>query len=90
MRRNSQKLTTALNKNGEYLQKEIDIPIKKMKSDLDETETTCMAILNKQECVTTNKMLKISKSIADMKELVNSNNANHVYASNPGLLNMVD
>lgn len=49
-----------------------------------------MAILNKQECVTTNKMLKISKSIADMKELVNSNNANHVYALNPGLLNMVD
>lgn len=80
LKRNSQKLTTALNKNDEDLHQKIDIPITKLKSDLDETETTCMAVLNKQECVTTHKMLKISESIADMKELVNSNNTNHVYA----------
>lgn len=82
LKKNCERLTKDLNKYGEALHREIDIPIKKLISDLDEIETTCMAVLNKQECVTTHKMLKILESIADMKELVNSNDASHVYAYN--------
>ncbi|XP_065936948.1 NF-kappa-B essential modulator [Magallana gigas] len=78
LRKNSKKLKTALDKQGETLHREIDNAIKKLKNDVDELESKDLVVLDKQDFEIKRNISEITRIIADVKKLLDSNGASRI------------
>nr|XP_034311869.1 E3 ubiquitin-protein ligase TRIM36-like [Crassostrea gigas] len=70
--RNSQLLTTAINKQGEVWHREIDTIVKNLTSDVYKMECEHMTVLGHHEVNITQNISKITEAIEDLKEILES------------------
>ncbi|XP_078331531.1 uncharacterized protein LOC144625202 [Crassostrea virginica] len=70
--KHSQKLTTALDKQGEALHTEIDTIIQGMKSDIDEMDAQHIAAIDRQEVAINHTIPEITQVILDLKRLLDT------------------
>ncbi|XP_078331296.1 uncharacterized protein LOC144625098 [Crassostrea virginica] len=68
----SQKLTTALDKQGEALHTEIDTIIQGMKSDIDDMDAQYIAAIDQQEVAINRTIPEITQVILDLKRLLDT------------------
>ncbi|XP_078331345.1 uncharacterized protein LOC144625130 [Crassostrea virginica] len=66
----SQKLTTALDKQGEALHTEIDTIIQGMKSDIDDMDAQHIAAIDRQEVAINHTITEITQAILNLKRLL--------------------
>ncbi|XP_078331717.1 uncharacterized protein LOC111109717 [Crassostrea virginica] len=68
----SQKLTTALDKQGEALHTEIDTIIQRMKSEIDDMDAQHIAAIDRQEVAINHTITEITQAILDLKRLLDT------------------
>lgn len=73
---NTEKLISAITKRGEDWHREIDNIIRKLKSDIEKTESENVSVIKKQEVKINNSLSEITHSINELKKLLDSNDAN--------------
>lgn len=77
---NSQKLTTAIDRHGEDMHREVNLIIKTMKSKLDVMNSELLVALNQQDDEISRTVAELQKSIAHLNKLLNSNDVSKVFA----------
>lgn len=74
--RNTEKLKSAINRRGEDWHREIDNIIRKMISDIENTVSEKLVVLEKQEVEINHSLSEIILNINELKKLLDSNDAN--------------